>query len=304
MTLHQLRIFVLVAKHLNIGAAAAELHIVPPSVSKQLTALEKQFNRLFHVRVGHKIELTQEGRLFLQHAEALVEQADRLEENFHGDPPAPNSSLTVGGSPNPSATFLPSALARFKRKHPRVALTLKTGSKPAIEQMVIRGELDIGAVNNAPRSQDVVKEPFRREKLMAFVFHNHRLAKRPSLDIAELSEIPLVIMGQIQDGLSATEEILSTVKGSGLKLNIAMHCQSPYAVRAAVKNGMGIGLLFEGLIVAAIQRGAFKSVKIKGLNLVGQSYIFYHKHAALSEAARNFLELLRQERRKYARAEQ
>ena len=52
MTLHQLRIFECVAKHLNITKESAAFHISQPSMSQQLKLLEEEFARKFFIRVS------------------------------------------------------------------------------------------------------------------------------------------------------------------------------------------------------------------------------------------------------------
>jgi DNA-binding transcriptional LysR family regulator len=164
--------------------------------------------------------------------------------------------------------------------------------------MVLNGEVDIAAVSNPPQSPDLVTEPFRQEKLLAFSSPNHPLAKRGSLAISDLARIPLVIRGESEGDMTATEEILREIQNQGVEIKIAMRCDSYEAVKAAVRHHMGVGLLFEGLVMHDAKRGDFKILKIKGLNLVGQSFIIYHKEKPLSQNARDFLELLRKRRPK------
>lgn len=56
---------------------------------------------------------------------------------------------------------------------------------------------------------------------------------------------------------------------------------------------MGIGMLYEDAVKAEAQTGEFKILKVEGLELEGESFIFYSKKRLLSAAAREFLELLR-----------
>ena len=65
MTLHQLRIFESVARHLNVTRASQELHMSQPAVSQQLKLLEQQCEARFIVRIGQGVELTERGRAFL-----------------------------------------------------------------------------------------------------------------------------------------------------------------------------------------------------------------------------------------------
>lgn len=91
---------------------------------------------------------------------------------------------------------------------------------------------------------------------------------------------------------------LRKIENQGVQVRIALRCESPGAVKAAVRKKMGLGLLFEELVKHDAERGDFKILKIKGLNLFGQSCIVYHRKKLLSSHAQDFLALLRQRSRK------
>ena len=81
MTLHQLKIWIAVARRLSVTKAANELKIKQPSVSQQIKLLEKEYRvKLYNVN-GRGVELTQAGRLFLKYAKRTLSQVDNLERD-------------------------------------------------------------------------------------------------------------------------------------------------------------------------------------------------------------------------------
>ena len=82
MTLHQLKIFESVARHLNVTRASQELHMSQPAVSQQLKLLEQQCDARFIVRIGQGMELTERGRAFLDAIRSIVAQAEKIESTF------------------------------------------------------------------------------------------------------------------------------------------------------------------------------------------------------------------------------
>ena len=79
MTLHQLKVWIAVAKRQSMTKAAAELHIKQPSVTQQVKLLEKEYRvKLYNVN-GRGVELTPAGRLFLKYAKRTLSQVDNLE---------------------------------------------------------------------------------------------------------------------------------------------------------------------------------------------------------------------------------
>jgi len=83
MTLHQLSIWIVVAKHQNVTMTADELHIRQPSVSQQIKSLEKECGiKLYKVYPGKGIELTQAGRLLLKYAKKILLQVKTLKSKL------------------------------------------------------------------------------------------------------------------------------------------------------------------------------------------------------------------------------
>ncbi len=85
MTLYQLSVWVVVAKHQSVTKAADELHIRQPSVSQQIKSLENEFGiELYKAYPGKGIELTQAGKLLLKYAKLILLQVKILEDKLKG----------------------------------------------------------------------------------------------------------------------------------------------------------------------------------------------------------------------------
>ncbi len=83
MTLHQLEIWIVVAKHQNVSKTADELHIRQPSVSQQIKSLEKDCGiKLYKAYAGRGIELTQAGKTLLKYAKLILLQVKTLESKL------------------------------------------------------------------------------------------------------------------------------------------------------------------------------------------------------------------------------
>ena len=86
MTLHQLSIWIAVAKHQSVTKTADELHIRQPSVSQQIMSLQNEFGiKLYKVNMVNKgkgIELTQAGKTLLKYAKLILLQVKTLESKL------------------------------------------------------------------------------------------------------------------------------------------------------------------------------------------------------------------------------
>jgi LysR family transcriptional regulator, transcriptional activator of the cysJI operon len=301
MTFKQCAIFVTVSRHLNITRASQELHISQPSVSQHLKLLEEDCNvKLFKKSKGG-IVLTGSGDLFLTKLIPILTQLDQLKRAFANESTVSQAdSLVIGGTYGPSALLLPSVTGVFKRRYPRVELELRSAHRPYVERLVLSSDVDIALVTGRPSSANLVVEAYRKEKLLVFVARNHPLASKRELSLAQFARVPLIIHGR-KNSANTVADILRSLREKGLAPVVAVRCESPDAVKTAVREKIGLGILYQDSVRRELGNGEFISVKVHGLKLEGQSFIIWHKDKPLSSAAWAFLRLLRWWRTKQQR---
>ena len=82
MELRVLEYFIIVAKEGNITRAAERLHITQPTLSRQLSDLEKELNTQLFIRGKRSIVLTESGQLLMQRAQELVNLVAKTERDL------------------------------------------------------------------------------------------------------------------------------------------------------------------------------------------------------------------------------
>ncbi len=83
MTLCQLKVFAMVAKHLNMTKASYELHVSQSSISQQLKLLEEECGIKLFNKVGRGVALTEGGRLLLIDINPILCQIEKLKEKYN-----------------------------------------------------------------------------------------------------------------------------------------------------------------------------------------------------------------------------
>jgi DNA-binding transcriptional LysR family regulator len=297
VTLHQLRIFDAVSRHLNITKASAELHISEPSVFQQIKSLEESCGLRLYRKVGRGVELTPEGEKLRIEGQEILQRVTTLERQFKAIRKSSGTApLRVGGSHAPSKSVLPLCLAAFKRDHPLVQVTLQTQSSRSIENLVLNSQLEIAIVTHCSDLPELCYVPFGQDRVVLFVSARHPVARKKALSLAEIAAEPLIAHRGIRRGTGKnTMSILKQIKEQGRRPNILMECNSSEAVKAAVMRGAGIGILMEAHLDDEIRRREVKILKIRDVkDLRINSYCIYKKAKPLSDNARDFLDLLRQ----------
>ena len=289
LNLNRIELFVRVAKHHNLGKTAREIHVSVSSVCQRLKCLENDFGVKLYKKKKEGIELTGAGQTLVAAASDVLNHLENLRKTLNHDSEVEVQSLTIGGTYNPSVKYLPSAIAAFQKTHPDVKVKFLTADGPCIDKLVRESEVDIAIMHSPSESSDFHREHFAADDLTFFAHPMHPLSKKKKLVLQDLSQTPLIV----REGKGATEKMLKQLTCGGITVNVALRCVTPDAVKAAVRNKMGLGILFYNLIEDDIKRNDLKTLKFPGLpKLVGNSYIVYTKNKPLSCAANDFLTLL------------
>jgi DNA-binding transcriptional LysR family regulator len=103
------KVFAAAARYGSVTRASEELCITQPAVTKQLKALERDYNTNLYRRNGRGIELTEAGQVFLGKVRTILRNYDSLTQTSKANGSAARvETLTIGGTYSPSASLLPS----------------------------------------------------------------------------------------------------------------------------------------------------------------------------------------------------
>ena len=293
MTLHQFAVFVSVAKYSSLTKASAELQISQPSISQQLRQLEQSYGAKLYCRLSKGIEITAAGRSFLRQVTPILRLVAKLGNSAKAAPKNTlPKALIVGGTFSASAMLLPALLARLQQRHPEANFEFRTSRSWDLERWVLSGAVDLAVIAQCGHFDELISEPLRREKIVLFVPAKHRLAKLDKLKVSDLNGHSFIIRGG-KNISGVAEKVIRHLRDRGLNIKIGLRCEDPTSVKAAVRQGMGVGIAFEETLKAEVKRGEFEVLNVPGLKLTGESFVIYAKKTPLSPLAQEFLELLR-----------
>lgn len=243
MTPAHMRSFHAVATTGSFTAAARQLHISQPPVTKHIRDLETLYGvELFH-RHSRGAELTDIGRtLLLIVQRAVVNQMEAVDYLREA------GNLRTGhiriGAVNPSQAA--EALARFAARYPAVQATVAAGNSHALVHDLRGYRADIAVIGRVPAMDDLEAIEFGRPEIVAVVNHRHPWARRRSVRLADLGSQPLIM----REAGSETRRILeAAARRSGVALKARAEFAGREGLLAAVAHGIGIGAASEDQIL-------------------------------------------------------
>lgn len=158
---HQLLAFLAVAERGSIRAAARQLGVTQPAVTRTVRELEADLGVPLVVRSTHGVELTDYGRAFRVRARLLVEESRRAREELQQIRGGMSGLVRVGISSLPAIAVLPAAFQAFRAQMPQATLDFVDGQIPLAVPMLRSGELDFLVTQSIPEivDADLVVEP-------------------------------------------------------------------------------------------------------------------------------------------------
>jgi LysR family transcriptional regulator, transcriptional activator for dmlA len=126
----ELSFLVLVARHASLSAAARELNLTPPAVTKRLAQMEQRLGVRLLNRTTRSLSLTAEGELYLAHAGRILADIREMEEQVVGRGGAPKGLLRVNATLGFGRTTIAPLISRFAKAYPDVAVQLRLTDRP------------------------------------------------------------------------------------------------------------------------------------------------------------------------------
>lgn len=125
-----LSFFALIVKRGSLAAAAQELGVTPPSVSKRLAALEERLRVRLLNRTTRSLSLTAEGEAYLAEGSRIVSDLEALEQKISGGSDKPKGLLKIEATFGFGRRHLMPQLSAFARKYPEVDVQLHLTDRP------------------------------------------------------------------------------------------------------------------------------------------------------------------------------
>src|SRR5690348_3740626 len=122
MELRQLRSFVVLAEERHFGRAAARLHIAQPALSQQVARLERELGLPLLTRTTRRVELTEGGRRFAEHARSVLAEVEHAEADMASLASGRAGRVSVGFIGTATYDVLPRVTQEVRRELPDVEL--------------------------------------------------------------------------------------------------------------------------------------------------------------------------------------
>jgi DNA-binding transcriptional LysR family regulator len=288
VSLRQMRVFAVAARHLSFTRAARELHLSQPAVSQQIKLLEEDIGLPLFEQIGRRVQLTAAGDELLRYANEMLDLVREAGEALAAMRGLKRGVLKLGAV-STAKYFAPSLLAAFTPDYPEVRIRFSVGNREEIVKQLAANDVDLVIMGRPPRELDTIAEPFAKHPLVIIASPNHPLARKRRIQLKDLSGENFLIR---EDGSGTRASLEHVFRDHGATYRASMEMSSNETIKQAVMAGLGVSFISMHTLGLELKARKLVTLDVVGLPLVRDWYVIHLREKRLAPIAAAFRSFL------------
>lgn len=288
MELRHLRYFIAVAEELNFSRAALKLFTAQPSLSQQIKDLEEDVGVRLLNRTKRKVELTEEGAVFLEQARLTIAQSEKAIAMARQVSKAKQQLLRIGFVPVAEMKIFPYVLPNLRVQSPELKIELQSINNSDQLRGIKKGELDITFTREDLSSDEIESLFVLREPLIFLLPQDHPLASYERIPVKALDGMDFVIPSE-SESKPLHDIILNFAQLHNIRFNIVHKADNILFNINAIGMGLGCTILPGYIVPLTMENTIIRPLEIELPSL--DLFVSYRKNTTAA-AVQKFIELL------------
>ena len=237
----KLKIFHNVALDLNISEAAHKMNISHSSISRQISALEKDLKVSLFKRHARGLTLTEQGKILFKTAHDIFGKIALTEAKLTESKEKPTGPLTIAATVAFGTTWLAPRIEKFTNSYPEIDVSIIIENKYTD---LAQGEADVALRLTEPTQMDLIRFPLYEFQFKIYSSPEYIEKFGIPKDVSELPNHKIVAFGDsVEPSIPDVNCILDLLpKNKKVK---TLFISNMYGVMRAIGGGAGIGALPE-----------------------------------------------------------
>jgi DNA-binding transcriptional LysR family regulator len=246
-----------VSRSRSIRKAAIQLNVTASAVNRRISDLENELGASLFERLPRGVRLTAAGEVFVNYLRKQSSEAERMKSQIEDLKGLRRGTVRIACSQALALDFLPTAIAEFRKTHPKVEFDVKVVDHEYAMTALSAFEVDLVLVFRPPFLANFHPLMTLEQRLVAIMTRQHPLAKRRKLRLRDCAAFPVALPERSIGGRQLLEEIVAR---TGLNFNVAAESNSFEMLRGLVSHAglisfqIRIGTMPEGNKLGLIAR--------------------------------------------------
>lgn len=284
MDFDHLKTFLEVSRQRSFSKAAMKLLVTQPSISAQISLLEKVVGVRLFERGGGKVTLTAAGKLFEPFAEDCLSRLSHINLAIADLERSPRGSLMVSANDSTALYVLPTFFSNFKKRYPRVSLNIMRAERAKTIDSVLSREADFGVVSLPVADPRLHVILIHEDEWVLIVPPDHALAGLEQVTLSQVAQHAILLPKQGR----RREQLDLLFSQNKLRPRIAMELDSYELLKRLVIANMGIGFLPRINILTEARAGVLIPLPVEGVTIERNLALISRMDQALTRAGQAF----------------
>ncbi|NRF65739.1 LysR family transcriptional regulator [Aquincola sp. S2] len=291
LSTRELRAFVSLADERSFTRAASLNHLSQPAFSALIRGMEQSLGARLFDRTTRSVELTAEGRVFIDAARRLLQDAEAAWDDVREHAARRRGRVAIAVLPSLAAGWLPPLLAGFHQQFPGIELDVADVLSDDCIERLRAGRADFALASTRAEAPELRTEDFCRDRFHVVCRRDHPLAKRRgALALADLAPHPIV---QLARSSSVRQYLEAAIYPTRLRTMLELDQLS--TVAGMVRAGLGLTVV-PSLTLFHFDHADLVARPLDAPGLERQVFVVRRADRGLSTAAQALYEVLLRER--------
>jgi DNA-binding transcriptional LysR family regulator len=284
MTLKEIEIFLTLTKTQNVTKTAQILNLSQSAVSLAIKSLENKLNTKLFNRIGKKLILNENGKLFKEKIEKAYFEIINAENLFKTK--NLSGELIFSASKTINNFLLPPIYLKFIRKYPNIKLNKNSKNSKQIIEELLQGKIDFGFIETEFDHPNIIKEELKKDNLIV-VSSDKNLTKKEYF-IDELLNKLWILR---EKGSGTRDMFLAGIED--IKIDKFIESDDVCEIKNLLLSPNTITCISELAVKNEIKNKTLYKIDVKNINFQRKFYLIYHKNKEITPIFSTFIEFIR-----------
>ena len=277
MDIEFLRTFILLTEVKSFSKLATELKMSQSTLSHRISQIESDFGNIKLInRTTRKFELTDEGSIFLEYANKIVELYDKSKKILTKYSEKITEDIIISASTLPGSHILPKFIAQFREQYPNANFKIIINNSEQSLKLITKNQVDFAGIGSfmghTGENFDIIK--IGEENLKFICSPNHELIRtNKPVPFKELIKFPFIC----REKGSGTRDIFEHNFLEHDKLDTKLALDNNDSIISAIYESDYISVLSETIAQKAVNAGLIKFLEIEEYPIITYRDIYFIK---------------------------
>lgn len=293
MELSQIEAFVAVTDTHSFSAAAAQLHLTQPAISRRIGQLEHTLGQPMFERLPSRVALTDAGAAFLPFAQRVLAAIQDGKAAVETSAESVGGVVTLALVGTLAATDLTERLKRFRETAGHGRLKLRTALSVQVSQLVRSGTVQLGLRYFSDPHADINSEQLGDEPLVVVASGVRPPVQPGRRALDTIRDATWVGFPASEDGQGFGSLLVRQLAAAGLGESEVLEVDSLTAQKRMIEADFGVGLLPHSSVTEELRLGTLQLLDVPPMRASLPIHLIQRRATYVTPLMQSLLSVLR-----------